>query len=251
MTEDPSRVATIAAGSVLTLAGLSKGGVIGIAAAAVGGNLVYGGVTGSSPLHRALKINQVSTDGASASLKHGQESKTERSIIIDKPRDEIYRFWRDFTNLPRFMPTVQSVRVDGDRRSHWTMTGPSGLIEWDAEIINEVENDLIAWRTLDATINNAGTVTFTDATGGRGTMVRLVINYQPPMGVLGAVAAKILPQDPAKVAGETLRRLKQYLETGEVMTSEMRPGETSSSAGGNVTGLSSLKKRLENGRTSR
>lgn len=248
ITGDSSRVATIAAGSVLTLAGLSKRGVVGMAAAAVGSNLVYGGVTGSSPLHRLLKISPGSTESSSASLKHGQQAKTERSIIIDKPRAEVYRFWRDFTNLPHFLPTVESVRVDGDRRSHWTMQGAGTPIEWDAEIVNEVENELIAWRSLDATINNAGTVTFSDATGGRGTLVRLVINYQPPLGVLGKLGAKLMPQEPAKIAGETLRRLKQYLEAGEVVTSEMRPGEMGSAAGGNVTGVSSLKSMIKNGR---
>jgi uncharacterized membrane protein len=79
-------------------------------------------------------------------------------------------------------------------------------------------------------------------------MVRLVINYQPPLGVLGKLGAKLLPQEPAKITGETLRRLKQYLEAGEVVTSEMRPGEMSSAAGGNVTGLSSLKSMIKNGR---
>jgi uncharacterized membrane protein len=223
--EDPVRVASIAAGSLLTFAGLSRGGVLGLASAAVGGNLVYGGVKGSSPLMKLIGADGSSAASDSAVIPHGQGVKREQAVIIDRPREELYRFWHDFRNLPRFMESIESVEVLDSVSSRWRMAMPgAGSIEWTAETYNDVDNELIAWRSLpDAQVANAGTVVFKDATGRRGTQVNLVINYRPPLGMLPAAIAKLLPDDPAgQMAYNTLRRFKQYMETGEVATSRYR-----------------------------
>lgn len=146
------------------------------------------------------------------------------AITINRSRDEVYRYWRDLTNLPYFMEYLDSVQIDAHdpRRSHWRAKGPLGVpVEWDAEIVEERPNELIAWRSVDtADVPNRGTVRFELAPGGRSTEVHVEIQYYPPAGALGKVVAKLFGADPAREAREDLRRLKQVLETGEVMRSD-------------------------------
>jgi len=126
------------------------------------------------------------------------------------------------------MEGIESVHVKDDKHLHWSMQLPGQRIEWDAEICREEPGSLIAWRSLEhAGIVNAGTVIFEDAPPGRGTIVKLVINYEPPAGALGKLVAGLMPQEPGKLAGRTLRRFKQLSETGEIATSEYRRGLTS------------------------
>lgn len=150
----------------------------------------------------------------------------EKSIAIDKPPAELYRFWRDFTNLPLFMRNLDSVTVLDPTRSHWVARGPAGTqVEWDAEIYNEIENELIAWRsTEEADVVNAGSVRFQKGPAGHGTFVRVTMNYNPPAGNLGASLAQLLGVEPAQLIKEDLRRLKQLAEAGEVPTID---GQTS------------------------
>ncbi len=144
-----------------------------------------------------------------------------RDITVGRPPEEIYRFWRDFENLPDFMEHLVSVRTQGDRRSRWTARPPSGTtVEWDAEIIEDRPNELIAWRSVDdAEVPNIGSVRFTPAPGGQGTEVRVELRYDPPGGRLGAAIAKVLGDDPGRQVDGDLRRLKQVMETGERATS--------------------------------
>jgi uncharacterized membrane protein len=146
--------------------------------------------------------------------------KLERGVTIDKPPQELYRFWRKLGNLPRFMKHLESVRTIDDKRSHWLAKAPGGTrIEWEAEIYNEKENELIAWRSLqNADVNNAGSVHFTALPDGRGTEVKVVINYEPPAGRLGAAVAKLLGEDPARELEDDLVRLKQLMEGSGVPT---------------------------------
>jgi uncharacterized membrane protein len=155
----------------------------------------------------------------------------ETSIAIDKSPEELFRFWRNFSNLPRFMNNLETVTELDNTRSHWVAKGPAGShVEWDAEIYNEKENELIAWRSLEnADVTNAGSVRFEGGPQGHGTFVRVTMNYNPPAGKVGATVAKLLGGEPEQLIKEDLRRLKQVMETGEVATTD---GQTSGRAAG-------------------
>jgi uncharacterized membrane protein len=146
-----------------------------------------------------------------------------KAITIDRPRDEVYRFWRNFENLPRFMQHLERVRVLDARRSRWTARVPAGAsVEWTAELIDDRPNELIAWRAVDgAEVPNTGSVQFAPASHG-GTAVLVDLRYQPPGGRLAAVVAKLFGEDPEIQVGSDLRRLKQVLELGEVVHSDAR-----------------------------
>ena len=145
-----------------------------------------------------------------------------KSLIINRSPEELYQFWKNFENLPRFMPHLESVSVTGEGRSHWVAKAPAGSsVEWDAEVTEDVPNQKIAWRSLEgADVDNSGTVYFEKATGNRGTIVRVEIEYNPPGGVIGAVVAKLFGEEPGQQAQESLRCLKQFMETGEVVLSD-------------------------------
>lgn len=145
-----------------------------------------------------------------------------KSITIGRPAEEVYRFWHDFENLPRFMKHLESVQVQDKRRSHWKARGPAGKsVEWDAEIIEDRPNELIAWRSLDsADVPNSGVVRFKRAPGGRGTEVRVDLRYDPPGGRAGAAIAKLFGAEPGQEVASSLRRLKQVIETGTVVHSD-------------------------------
>jgi uncharacterized membrane protein len=148
--------------------------------------------------------------------------RTKRSITVARPAAEIYAFWRDFENLPRFMRHLESVTVTGERRSHWVAKAPGGkTVEWDAETVEERENELISWRSLPGSdVYNAGAVRFNPAPGGRGTEVRVTLEYDPPFGKLGSKLAMLWREEPGQQAMDSLRQLKQVLETGEVLLSD-------------------------------
>jgi len=143
------------------------------------------------------------------------------AITIDRPRDEVYRFWRNLENLPRFMQHLERVRVLDARRSRWTARRPAGAsVEWTTELIDDQPNELIVWRSVDgATIPNTGSVQFTPAPEG-GTAVLVELRYQPPGGRLAAIVAKLFGDAPDIQVGRDLRRLKQVLELGEVVHSD-------------------------------
>jgi uncharacterized membrane protein len=147
------------------------------------------------------------------------------AITVRRPREEVYGFWRDVENLPRFMIHLESVQVIDQRRSHWTARGPVGkAIEWDARIVDDRPGSLIVWRSSDgATVRNSGSVRFADAPGGRGTEVHVELRFDPPGGVVGAAFARLLGEHPDQQIRDDLRRFKQVLETGEVVRSEGSP----------------------------
>jgi len=177
---------------------------------------------------------------AAKSIKSGEEVArdvhVETSIIIDKSPRELYSFWRDFKNLPLFMKHLESVTSMPDGRTHWVAKGIGGIgaskVEWDAEIYNEIENEMIAWRSVDdADVVNAGSVRFHAAPTGHGTYVRVVLNYNPPAGTVGASLAQLLGTEPGQLIKEELRRFKQLMETGEIATID---GQSSGRAEGAV-----------------
>jgi len=160
-----------------------------------------------------------------ASVAHGTGEKSVQVMTINKPAAELYRYWRDFANLPRFMHHLEAVQELGAGRSHWKAKAPLGqTVEWDATIINEVENELIAWQSDEgAQISNAGSVRFRPAPADRGTEVRVTLSYEPPAGKVGVVVAKILGEEPGRQVSDDLRRFKQLMEAGELPTNDRQP----------------------------
>ncbi len=153
-----------------------------------------------------------------ASVGRGQSIKVEQSVTINRPVLEVYRFWRNFGNLPRFMDHLESVTVIDETRSHWVAKGPAGTrVEWDAVIHNEVDDELIAWRSLPGSeVNNAGSVHFTPTANGNATEVRVVLSYEPPAGRVGAAFARFLGEEPSKQVEDDLRRFKQVMDSGDL-----------------------------------
>jgi uncharacterized membrane protein len=158
-----------------------------------------------------------------STLQQGQ--RAEASVTINRVPADLYRFWRDFQNLPRFMPQLKSVRVDTARHSHWVAQGPTGtIVAWDAEIINDQPDALIAWRSLaGADVDQTGSVRFEAAPGGRGTFVRVCMAYHPPGGALGTAVATLFGEEPGQHMQEGLRRFKQLMEAGEMATTAGQP----------------------------
>lgn len=220
------RWASIIGGSLLLGYGFRRRTLPGAAAAALGSNLLYSGCTGFSCILQGLGIHRTGEGrGPSTSVPYELGVRVDKSVTINKPRAEVYAFWRNFENLPKFMRHVHSVsRLDGNR-SHWIAQSLGGrTVEWDAEMNNEVENQLIGWRTLPGSdVDSAGSVRFHTAPGGRGTEIHLSLQYNPPGGELGAAVLKLIGSDPARQIQEDLRRLKQLLETGEIATTQGQP----------------------------
>ncbi|HEX5222208.1 MAG TPA: SRPBCC family protein [Verrucomicrobiae bacterium] len=149
-------------------------------------------------------------------------SSIEQCVTINRGPQELYQFWRNFENLPRFMEHLTSVRCLDERRSHWVVKAPLGKqVEWEAEIINDEPGQLIAWQSLPgADVVNAGTVRFEPAPEGRGTLVRVLIKYDPPGGMLGAATVRLSDEHPQRQVREDLERFKQLMEAGETESVE-------------------------------
>jgi uncharacterized membrane protein len=145
-----------------------------------------------------------------------------RTVTINRPRAELYAFWRDFRNLALFMENVESVTPGDGKRSRWVVKAPAGkTVEWDSILTEEVENSVLAWESAEgADIKNAGRIEFRDAPPGRGTEVTATIVYDPPAGDLGKLVAKLFQKEPKIQARRELRRFKQLMETGEISTAK-------------------------------
>ncbi len=142
------------------------------------------------------------------------------TVTIDRPRAELFAYWRDFTNLACFMDNIERVDMLDSTKSHWVVRGPGGKhIEFDAMITDERDGEHIAWTSVEgADVPNSGRIDFRDASGGRGTAVTATIIYDPPAGVVGKIVAKMFQREPAIQARRDLRRFKQLMETGEIAT---------------------------------
>jgi uncharacterized membrane protein len=147
------------------------------------------------------------------------------ALVIDRPKKELYRHWRELTNLPTFMKHLVRIEMQDDRRSHWVAKGPAGsTVEWDAEITEDRANECIAWRSVEGSeVGHAGSVRFEPAPGGRGTIVTVEMEYRPPLGTVGAAVSAWFGEDPNHTVKMDLRRFKQMMETGEVITTEGQP----------------------------
>ncbi|HKO60242.1 MAG TPA: SRPBCC family protein [Pyrinomonadaceae bacterium] len=193
----------------------------GIALGLLGAGLLYRGATGQCEAYRSLGINTAKDDSEDVA----RDVHVEKSITVNSTPKELFRFWRNFENLPLFMEDLESVTKLDETRSHWVANGPGGQpVEWDAEIYNERENELIAWRSLPGSdVTNAGSVHFEESPG-HGTFVKVVLNYNPPGGRAASLIAKLFGKEPGQLIEHNLRRFKQLIETGEIPTTE---GQTS------------------------
>jgi uncharacterized membrane protein len=215
------RIASAVGGGALIGYAITNRSKSGIVLGLLGAGLLYRGATGQCEAYRSLGIN-TADDGAE---EVAREVHVEKSVTINATAKELYRFWRDYENLPRFLENLESVTELDETRSHWVANGPGGKkVEWDAEIYNDKENEMIAWRSLPGSdITNAGSVHFEEAPG-HGTYVKVVLNYNPPGGKAAALFARLFGKEPGQLVEHNLRRLKQVAETGEIPTTE---GQTS------------------------
>jgi uncharacterized membrane protein len=215
------------AGAALVAEGLKTRSIGGLALAALGGVLLYRGVTGYCGLYDRLGINTACPRRVGFKGLTGVHRGilVVKSVTVSRPVDEVFRFWRDFANFPRFMRHLEKVEVKDDRHSHWVARGPLGTtVEWDAEIFNERPGELIAWRSLPGSeIDHAGSVRFRKAPADRGTEVHVELNYEPPGGRVGASIAWLFREEPRLQIDDDLARFKQVLEAGEIATVAGQP----------------------------
>jgi uncharacterized membrane protein len=208
---------------------------IGLTVAALTGAAVLG-VIGARALtrsnghvgHRLRRILDVLTNHRTANAAaddaaYETDELVGRTVTINRPRHELYAFWRDFGNLPRILENIESVTELDERRSHWVVRAPAGTtVEWDSVIVEDIPDELISWESdAGADVANSGRIDFRDAPGGRGTLVSATIAYDPPAGAVGKLVAKLFQREPKIQARRDLRRFKQFMETGEIATSRM------------------------------
>jgi len=227
---------SLIAGGALTAYALKRRTTASGAAAAAGAALMYRGVTGHCHVYQALGVNRNGHDAElfNSGDRHGtgviadRGSDTRRrlgghrgihvveAVTINRPIGEVYRFWRNFENLPQFMRHLESVAMREAGVSHWVAKGPAGThVEWDARIINDVDNKVIGWQSLEgSTVATAGSVNFDET--DRGTQVRVHLQYSPPAGKLGSAVAWLFGEEPSQQIREDLGRFKLLLETGGI-----------------------------------
>jgi len=211
---DVERWMTLATAGALLAYGFTRRTVPGVCLAIAAAPLAYRGVAGSWPRFS----DSASRDDTRIALSGNRGTHVRESVRLEKPVAEVYRFWRNLQNLPQFMTHLTRVTDLGNGRSHWEAEGPAGLtVEWDAEIINEVEDKLIAWRSLPGSdVVTAGSVNFSTVRSGRSTEIDVHLQYDPPAGRAGHFVATILGRNPSSMIREDLRHLRQLLEAGEI-----------------------------------
>lgn len=211
---DVERWASVIGGGAMVLKGLQERSLRGALLAIAGGGLMYQGANQKSTLKQIE--NAIGIDDA---------IRVEKTVTINRPASELYSFWRDLENLPQFMKHLKSVTARDDRHSHWVANAPLGQdVEWDAEIIKDEPDSLIAWASAEgAVVPNSGFVRFKPAVGDRGTEVKVVMEYEPPGGALTSVVAKLFGEEPQQQIGDELSRFKQLMEAGEIATVDGQP----------------------------
>ena len=210
---DTERWGSLISGGAMVLAGLSQRSLKGILMAVAGGSLAYHGATAQKSMQERV------TEAAGLD----KAIRVEKTLTIQNQSPEmLYRFWRDFQNLPTFMKHLKSVTVLSETRSHWVANAPLGqTVEWDADIITDHANQLITWTSVEgADVENSGFVRFTPAPADRGTEVKVVIEYSVPGGAVTAAVAKLFGEEPEQQVGDDLRRFKMLMEAGEIATTE-------------------------------
>jgi uncharacterized membrane protein len=215
------RMISLATGAALVLLGVRRRSTLGALLAIAGGSLMHRATTGHCVVYAAIGKNTAREQQAPEPAEFFENSvHVEHVVTISKPAAELYAFWRKLDNLPQFMNHLESVKILDDKRSHWVAAAPAGQhVEWDAEIINDEPNKLIAWKSLpSADVHSAGSVKFVAAPGDRGTEVHVILDYLPPAGQVGRWIAKLFGEEPDQQVKDDLGRFKQMMETGEVAT---------------------------------
>lgn len=204
------RVLSAGAGGYLLAAGLknlTRKPFKGLLQTVIGGFLVYRGSTGNCPVYTSL--------GKEADATHATSVNIRTSMLVNKPRHEVYQFWRRLENLPKFMKHLLTVKELDAKRSHWEAVVPGNIatIKWDAEIVKEREGEFIGWQSVpNSTIENAGKVEFRDIDNGQGTEINVVISYRPPAGQIGSGIAQFLNPVVEKIVRQDIMGFKEYIE---------------------------------------
>ena len=212
-------------GGILLGIGAKRGGAAGLALAGLGGALLYRGVTGHCRGYAALGVTTVDDhpgDADSIRAQHGV--RVEEAVTVEGSPEDLYKFWRNYANMTKFQEQIESVTQIGDdpKKSRWVMKVPLGqTLTWDAELIEDVPGQVIAWRSLEGSdVDTAGSVRFVATPGGRGTVVRINEKFDPPGGKLGVAIASMMGLGPEKLTRENLRRFKMLMEAGEIATTQ-------------------------------
>jgi len=221
---EAERILSTIGGGALAVYGLTRGTLSGLCLAALGGCCVYRGLAGHCDMYGALGVSTADKEGPYTSVPAGSGVKVEQTVTINRPAEDLYRYWRNFENLPQFMRHLKSVTVNGNR-SHWVAKAPLGMsVEWDAEVYTDRRGEVISWRSLDGSeVDTAGSVHFTPAPGGRGTEVRVVLKYDPPAGKVGAAVANWLGEAPEQQIAEDLASFKRLMEAGGTPATRGQP----------------------------
>lgn len=211
---EPDRILTSVGGAGLLIYGIGRRDVPGMLMALAGGYLLYRGATGHCYVYDALDLDM------SDPRLHGGIEVT-KSIVIDRPKAELYRYWYNFENLPLFMDHVQAVWMVGDHRWHWVAKAPAGMeVEWDADVIDEKEGEYIVWQSLEGSdVPNEGSVHFNELPNGK-TQVTVSLVYFPLGGQMGAFIAKLFGEEPSGQVEDDLRNFKLIMEGPEHRTSD-------------------------------
>jgi uncharacterized membrane protein len=225
------------AGGALAAYAFRRRSTPGGAAALAGAMMLYRGATGHCSVYQALGVNRAdghaTERGTGVIADRGSDTRrqlggrrgihVDESVTINRPVGEVYRFWRTLENLPQFMQHLESVTTRDQGVSHWVARGPAGTrVEWDARIVNEVENQVIGWQSLEgSTVATAGSVNFDETP--HGTQVRVHLQYNPPAGKLGAAVAWLFGEEPTLQVRDDLRRFKSLMEAGEIPTTDGQP----------------------------
>ena len=210
------RIFSIVGGAVLGLYGLGRIRISGVAFAALGGALIYRGVTGHCNAYQSMGIDRAAT--LTGETRGNRGVKIEREIVVNASPEALYHIWRDLQQLPRFMSHLERVDRLDDRRSRWTLKTPAGVpaIQWDAEIINDRLGEVIAWQSASGTVDHAGAVRFERQPDGRSTRVRVDLQYDPPGGEAAHTLAALFGQDAGSQIDNDLREFKRAVEAGEM-----------------------------------
>lgn len=229
------RWASLVGGGALIARGLMKGGTAGIATAVVGGLLAQRGATGHCQVYGALGMNTASEEGGRTGLSGLADSlglgggtapvEVKSVATVLRPADELYAFWRDPLNLPRFMSSLESVRPIDERRAEWTLKPPVGpTIQFVANITDEEPGRRIAWRSEEsAVVKHTGEVRFEEMPHDRGTAVRVTLDFTPPAGAVGSAIAGLFDGALEMKLRKDLKDFKQLIETGEIATIDGQP----------------------------
>jgi uncharacterized membrane protein len=235
------RAVSLAGGAILAALGLARRSLPGLFVAGIGGVLLHRGSTGHSYTYSALHLSTTKPQwsGRRRRREPSGHVRLDEAMLINKPAEELYRFWRNFENLPRFMTHLESVGVLDDRRSHWVAKAPrlaGGSVEWDAEITADEPNRRIAWRSLPGSqVETSGEVRFEKALGDRGTEVHVSMSYAPPAGRLGHMLASVVGDNPRRMIREDLHNFQHLMEIGEILTIIGQPHGTCTGQGKRYT----------------